>query len=48
MNLERNCYSYGILDIWQGIVGQEKRIKYRNDSNNWNNLKENESLVVLD
>ena len=32
----------------QRIIGQERKIKYKNNTNNRNNLKEKESLVVLD
>ena len=51
---ERNCYSYeGFGHLAQNcrnqeIVGQERRIEYRNNVNTMNNLKEKENLVVLD
>ena len=56
INVDRrkNCYSYrdfGYL-VWNcknwGIVGQERRIEYRNNLNNTNNLEEKESLIALD
>ena len=40
-HLERNCRNWG-------IIGQGRRIKYRDNRNTLNNLKEKESLVVLD
>ena len=49
----RNYYSYkgfGYLVRhckYQRIMGQGKRIKYKNNSNKRNNLKKKESLVVL-
>jgi len=51
---KRNCYScggFGYL-VWnyrnQGIVSQGRRVEYGNNMNNTNNLKKEESLVVLD
>ena len=51
---ERNCYScrrFGNLVKNyrnQEIIGQGKRIEYGNNVNTLNNLKEKESLIVLD
>ena len=51
---ERNCYScrgFGNLvknHRNQEIIGQGKRIEYGNNVNTLNNLKEKESLIVLD
>jgi len=51
---KRNCYSckrFGHLTRNcrnQGIVGQERDIRYENNLNIINNLKEEENLVVLD
>jgi len=39
-HLARNCRSWG-------IVVQGRRMEYRNNINNRNNLKEKESLIVL-
>jgi len=39
--LARNCRNWG-------IVGQKRRMGYKDNLNNLNNLKEKESLVVLD
>jgi len=50
---ERNCYSYrGFGHIMQNcrnqeIVGQRRKVEYGNNINIMNNLKEEESLVVL-
>jgi len=47
----RNCYNCGKFGPMarycrsQGIVGQERRIKYRDNHNTMKNLKEKESLV---
>ena len=53
MDKRRNCYNcerFGYL-AWncknQRIVGQRRRIKYEDNLNSINNLKEEESLVVL-
>ena len=50
---ERNCYSCeGFKHLarncrdWR-MVGQEKRIKYEDNCNTRDNLKEEESLIVL-
>ena len=54
MNRERNCYSCrGFSHLArkcknQSIVDQERRIEYKDNMNNMNNLKEEKSLVVLD
>jgi len=54
MNRERNCYScreFGHLARNcknQSIVDQERRIEYKDNMNNVNNLKEEESLVVFE
>jgi len=54
VNRKRSCYSYGGFGYSvrncrnQRIIGQEKIIKYRNNENTLNSLKEKESLVVLD
>ena len=51
---KRNCYSYegfGYLTRNyknQDIVGSERRIEYGDNLNIRNNLKEEESLVILD
>jgi len=51
---ERNCYSceeFGHLARNcknQSIIDQERRIEYKDNMNNVNNLKEEKSLVVLD
>ena len=51
---ERNCYSCGEFGhlVWncrnQKRIGQERKIEYRDNRNNSNNLKEKENLVVLD
>jgi len=53
MNRGRNCYSCGGFGhlVWncrnQGIVGQGRRIEYRNNLNDVDNLKKEKSLVVL-
>ena len=51
---ERNCYScrgFGHL-AWncrrQGIVGQERREKYKDNRNTRNNLNGEGDLIVLD
>jgi len=50
----RNCYSCGRFGhlAWNcrnwRIIGQEKRIEYRDNRNNLDNLKEEENLIVLD
>ena len=53
-NRRRNYYSYrefGYL-VWnfrnQGMVSQERKIKYGDNLKNTNNLKEKESLIVFD
>jgi len=55
MNVDRgrNCYGCGEFGHlvsncrnW-GLVGQERRIEYRDNINMRDNLKEKESLVVL-
>jgi len=49
----RNCYNLKIFSHLarncrnQRIVGQERRMKYEDNSNNMNNLKEEKNLVVL-
>ena len=51
---EINCYSCGGFGHLarncknQSIVNQERRIEYKDNINNVNNLKEEETLVVLD
>jgi len=51
---ERNCYNCGEFGHVikncrnQSIIGQERRIEYGNNLNIRDNLKEKESLVVLD
>jgi len=54
VNRERNCYSCRRFSHlarncrnWS-IVDQGKRIKYKNNFNHSNKLKEEESLIVLD
>jgi len=47
----KNCYSFGHLACYyhsQIKIGKKKRIKYKDNTNNVNNLKEKESLIVLD
>jgi len=54
VNRKRNCYSCGGFGhlVWncrnQKIIGQEKRMEYRDNVNNVSNLKKKENLVVLD
>ena len=53
MDVDRkgNYYNYrgfGHLARNWDLVGQERRMEYRNNINIMNNLKEEESLVVLD
>jgi len=53
VNRERNCYSCGEFGHLArncrnyGIIGQGRRIEYRDNLNTMNNLKEEKSLVVL-
>ena len=54
INRRRNCYSYGGFGHLtqncrsHGIIGQERRMEYRKNSNNeQNNLNREESLIVL-
>jgi len=51
---KRNCYSceeFGYL-VWNcrnhEVIDSGRRIEYRDNGNNSNNLKEEENLVVLD
>ena len=53
VNKRRNCYSYEGFDYltrnyrnWR-LVGQARRIEHRDNVNMRDNLKEEESLVVL-
>jgi len=49
MNKRKNCYScggFGYL-MWN-YRNQGRRVEYGNNMDNTNNLKEEESLVVLD
>ena len=49
----RNCYNCGRFDYMArhcrscGIVGQRRKIEYRDNVNHRGNLKEKESLIVL-
>ena len=54
MNKERNCYScegFGHLTQnckkWR-IMGQERKMKYKNNVNSNQNLNGEENLIVLD
>jgi len=53
MDKGRNCYSCGGFGhlAWncrrQGIVGQGRRIGYKNNQNTMNNLNGEENLIVL-
>jgi len=50
----RNCYNYGKFGYLAQncknyiIVGQGRRIEYRDNRDTINNLKEKENLVILD